>query len=49
MPAATHNVASDSGLFRTDIAGEACFKFTVAGTFPFHCEPHLFTGSIVVQ
>jgi len=49
MMPATHNAVSDSGLFRVEFNTSACFKFTSAGTFGFHCEPHLFTGSITVQ
>ena len=30
-------------------SGDACFQFTQAGTFPFFCEVHLFTGTITVQ
>jgi plastocyanin len=48
MPA-THNAVSDSALFRADFNGDACFRFDTAGSYPFHCEPHLFTGTIVVQ
>lgn len=48
MPA-DHSAISDTGLFRADLGAEACFRFDAAGTYPFHCEPHLFPGSIVVQ
>jgi plastocyanin len=49
MPA-EHNAVSDTGAFRSGGVGEdACFRFDVAGSYPFHCEPHLFTGRIVVQ
>jgi len=45
-----HNAQSDTaGLFRADFAGDSCFRFDVAGTYGFHCVPHSFTGSIVVQ
>jgi plastocyanin len=47
-----HPVASGSngvadGKFSAN--GDACFKFTAAGTFPFFCQVHGFTGSITVQ
>ena len=29
--------------------GDNCFKFTQAGTFPFFCNVHLFTGTLTVQ
>ncbi|MBL8621867.1 MAG: hypothetical protein JNK64_11205 [Myxococcales bacterium] len=48
MPAA-HNAVSTTGLFRVDFGVTACLKFTAAGTFPFKCEPHQFTGTVVVQ
>ena len=48
MPS-THNAVSDSGAFRADFNASTCFQFNVAATYAFHCEPHLFTGSIVVQ
>ena len=48
MPA-THNAVSDDGLFRADFGTASCFRFTAAGTFGYHCEPHLFTGTITVQ
>ena len=30
-------------------SGDNCFKFTQAGTFPFFCNVHLFTGTLTVQ
>jgi plastocyanin len=30
-------------------SGDNCFKFTAAGTFPFFCNVHLFTGTVTVQ
>src|SRR5262249_36737955 len=48
----THPVASGTngtadGKFMTN--GDGCFKFTQAGTFPFFCSVHLFTGTVTVQ
>ncbi|MEZ4403172.1 MAG: hypothetical protein R3B06_24320 [Kofleriaceae bacterium] len=48
MPA-THNAKSDTNLWTADFSTDTCVRFTTAGTYPFHCEPHLFTGTIVVQ
>lgn len=45
-----HTATSDvAGLFRVGGGATGCFRFAVAGTFPFHCEPHGFDGTIVVQ
>lgn len=44
-----HNAVSNSGLFRADFNAETCLRFDAAGSFPFHCEPHNFAGTIVVQ
>ena len=47
-----HNMAPNTG---TDPAltvnfGETkCFKFNAAGTYNFHCTPHGFQGSVVVN
>ena len=47
-----HNMAPNAG---TDPAltvnfGETkCFKFNAAGTYNFHCTPHGFQGSVVVN
>lgn len=48
MPS-SHNAVSDSGLFRADFNAATCFQFDAAGSYGFHCEPHSFTGTIVVQ
>jgi plastocyanin len=47
-----HPVASGAGgvadgKFSTN--GDACFKFTAAGTFPFFCQVHGFTGAVTVH
>jgi plastocyanin len=49
MPMATHDVASDDGLFSVGIGGNGCFQFNTAGTFQYRCTPHQFTGQIIVQ
>ncbi len=36
------------GQFRVDFSQTKCLRFTAAGTFPFYCGPHLFTGSLTV-
>ena len=38
----------DAGLF-VDFNTTKCLMFTKAGTFHFHCGPHGFMGSVVVQ
>ena len=50
-PTATHDVASTTAgqPFSVGLGGDACFRFASAGTFTFRCNPHGFTGSIVVQ
>ncbi|MBK9037028.1 MAG: hypothetical protein IPL61_38225 [Myxococcales bacterium] len=49
MPATHNAVSNTAGQFRVDFGGDSCFRFDTAGTFGFHCEPHQFTGTIVVQ
>jgi plastocyanin len=48
MPA-THSVNSGGQGFDTTFNATKCFKFTIAGTYNFTCNPHGFAGSIVVQ
>jgi plastocyanin len=48
-PAAGHDVASDTGAFSVPFGGASCFRFDAPGTFKFHCTPHDFKGTIVVQ
>ena len=43
---ATPGVAD--GLFTVGFNQTKCLRFTVAGTYPFWCNPHQFTGSITV-
>jgi plastocyanin len=52
MPS-SHNVApnstmSDPGL-SVDFSETKCLMFTLKGTFGFHCIPHGFTGTVIVQ
>lgn len=53
-PAGTfHNMVSGSGgnedgLFSTPTSQVTCLRFTAAGTFPFFCNIHFFTGTITV-
>lgn len=53
MDAVTHTVTSDSGVFTSGnmaTNGTFSFKFTAAGTYPYHCSIHTYmTASIVVQ
>ena len=49
MMSATHNAISDEGLFTADFNATVCYRFDAARTYPFHCGPHGFTGTIVVQ
>lgn len=54
MPNSFHDAASGpvgapDGQFKVPFGGDACFQFTQAGTFPFFCEAHLFTGTLTVQ
>jgi plastocyanin len=37
------------GQFMVGFNETKCLRFTAAGTFPFWCNPHQFTGSITVQ
>ncbi len=40
---------SPNGLFATPNSQVACLRFTVAGSFPFYCSIHGFTGTITVN
>jgi plastocyanin len=35
--------------FRAPFGTATCVRFDEAGTYPFFCEPHQFTGQIVVE
>ncbi|MBK7078643.1 MAG: hypothetical protein IPH44_40890 [Myxococcales bacterium] len=40
---------TNDGKFTVSFNETKCLRFTAAGTFPFWCNPHQFTGSITVQ
>lgn len=50
-PTGFHDMTSDTGDFATPTGQEACLKFNVAGSYPFHCSQHpiQMTGTVVVQ
>ena len=37
------------GLFSINFNQTKCYQFTEAGTFPFHCTPHDFVATLIVQ
>ena len=39
---------SPDGKFTVGFGQTRCLRFTQAGSFPFYCSPHLFTGTITV-
>lgn len=48
----SHDVAPNTGApteLRVGFGGTKCFMFKEAGTYPFYCTPHGFTGTITVQ
>lgn len=50
----THSAVSGppgqpDGLFTVGFNQTVCIRFNSAGTIPFYCNPHQFTGSLVVQ
>jgi len=53
MPA-SHSAVSGTvpgtpdGKFTVALNTTKCLRFTIAGTYPFYCNPHLFTGSLTV-
>ena len=52
MTSTTHNVVPDAGGdpgLVVDFHTTGCLMFTQTGTFGFHCEIHLFRGSVMVQ
>ena len=52
MTSVTHNVVPDPGNdpgLSVGFHTTGCLMFTEPGTFAFHCEIHLFKGSVVVQ
>lgn len=47
-----HNVVPNAGTdaaLTVGFSATKCFQFNVAGTFAFHCGPHGFQGSVVVN
>ncbi len=51
-PTASHPTSSGAGGTpdnKFHVGADACLKFTKAGTYPFFCEPHGFTGTITVN
>lgn len=50
MPASSsHDVNGDDPNLTVGLGGNKCFSFDAAGTYGFHCTPHGFQGSIIVQ
>lgn len=51
--AAAHTVTSNSGVFTSEALGTNgtySFKFTTAGTYPYHCAIHpTMTGTVIVN
>jgi len=45
----SHDVNGDDPGLTVGLGGDKCFSFDAAGTYGFHCTPHGFQGSIVVQ
>jgi plastocyanin len=49
----THSVEADTTMSDPGLAvakgATKCLMFTKAGTFGFHCNPHGFRGSVIVQ
>lgn len=51
-PTSSHPTQSGTGGTadgKFNVSSDACLKFTKAGTYPFFCIPHGFTGTITVQ
>lgn len=51
MPS-THSVVPDTGNdenLKVPFSATKCLKFKAAGTYAFHCNPHAFKGTVVVQ
>jgi plastocyanin len=51
MLGSSHNVVSTTSgqAFSLPFGANACLTFDTAGTYTFRCQPHSFTGSVVVQ
>lgn len=53
-PGGTHDMVSGTGgtpdgTFQTPLGAVACLRFNQAGTYPFYCSVHFFTGSVTVN
>lgn len=48
-PDNSHDVNGDDPGLTVPLGGNLCFSFDEAGTYDFHCSPHGFQGSVVVQ
>lgn len=46
-PEGIHDV-NGGAVFSVGFGGNKCFRFDVAGSYPFHCTSHPFTGTITV-
>jgi plastocyanin len=49
---AIHNVVPNTGTdpaLTVGFSATKCFQFNMAGTYAFHCGPHGFQGSVVVN
>jgi hypothetical protein len=44
-----HSVRSDDDLFLVDFGQTGCVRFNTPGTYPYYCQAHGFTGSVVVE
>lgn len=44
-----HNALSNDALFTADFNTDTCVRFESLGTFRFHCVPHAFIGTVVVE
>ena len=51
MLATIHNVVSTTPgqVFSLPFGADTCLEFDAAGTYTFKCQPHSFTGTVVVQ
>jgi plastocyanin len=48
-PDSSHDVNGEDPGLTVPLGGDLCFSFDEAGTYDFHCNPHGFQGSVVVQ
>lgn len=46
----SHTFTSDTGAFDASIGADTCVRFTVAGSYPYHCTFHAsMTGTVTVN